>query len=222
MADTPEARRVLAVFDFDGTLTYADSFLPFLREQAGFFRFWFGAVLLSPFVILQAAGVMSNSRAKEKFLKFFLGGRTPGELEGACRRFVDGRLKGLMNPRALERMEWHQKEGHELHLLSASPELYLRFWSERERFASLMGTRLRLENGWITGAIEGKNCHGRAKVERLEEAFGDLTQHEIYSYGDSRSDRHVLDRSGHPGFRSFGSGPGYKVRALLRFVRALV
>jgi phosphatidylglycerophosphatase C len=222
MESDDDNSRAVAVFDFDGTITFADSFLPFLRHEAGFFKFWMGTLLLSPFVLLQAAGLMSNSRAKERFLKFFLGGKTPESLESVSRDFVAKRLPKLMNPVALEKVGWHRAEGHTLLLLSASPELYLQFWTAANGFEKLLGTRLQLQADVISGRIQGDNCHGKAKVTRLREELGDLSQYELYSYGDSRSDLHVLDLSKYPGFRSFGSGLGYKVRALFAFSRALL
>jgi phosphatidylglycerophosphatase C len=222
MASGSDNRQVVAVFDFDGTITFADSFLPFLRHQAGFVKFWIGTLVLCPFVLLQAAGLMSNSRAKEKFLKFFLSGKTPESLAAISRDFVADRLPNLMNPLALEKVEWHRREGHALLLLSASPELYLRFWTAANGFEKLLGTRLKLQQEMISGRIEGDNCHGKAKVVRLKEELGDLNQYELYSYGDSRSDRHVLEMSAHPGFRSFGSEIRYRLRALFAFARALI
>ena len=220
--DSPMKKPIVAVFDFDGTLTYADSFLPFLRHQSGFLNFWIGTTLLSPFVLLQAIGVISNSKAKEKFLKFFLGGRKPEDLEAISQSFVKTRLPWLMNPDAIEKMEWHRREGHQLILLSASPELYLQHWTQANHFQGLLGTRLELSDGKITGRIDGKNCHGREKVERLKEHLNDLGDYEIYSYGDSRSDRHVLEFCAHPGFRSFGKGFGYRIQAMWSFLTCLV
>ncbi len=223
MADS-NPRPVIAVFDFDGTITYADSFLPFLRHLGGFFWFWFGMLLLSPALLLHALGRMENWRAKEKFLGHFLQGRTSDSLDGTSADFVKRRLPLLINPAAMEKVRWHQEQGHRLLLLSASPELYLRHWAKENGFEKVLGTRLAENDGRLTGRIEGRNCHGEEKLVRLQLEVGELDRHEIYSYGDSRSDKVLLNAIDHGEYRSFegGSKVGYKVAGLWRFLRALM
>lgn len=215
---------VVAVFDFDGTITYADSFLPFLRHVRGFAGFWIRFFLLSPVLALHQAGVISNTRTKELFLKWFLGGRSVRALKESAETFSAGRLGSLVNPLAMVRVAWHRDRGHRLILLSASPELYLCDWVNRNGFEHVIGTRLASKDGVLTGRIDGRNCHGAEKVERLKSELGDLAAYEIYSYGDSRSDLILLDQVDHAGFRNF-EGPShkdYRRKALLLFLQALL
>src|SRR5439155_22049709 len=122
-------RSVVAVFDFDGTLTCADSFLPFLREASGLLGFWWGLTCLTPLLAGVAAGRIPRQEAKEHFLRHYLKGWTPQELDVVAARFVRGRLRRLLRPWAMERVRWHQRQGHRVLLLSASPENYLRPWA---------------------------------------------------------------------------------------------
>ncbi|MBL6765954.1 MAG: HAD-IB family hydrolase [Verrucomicrobiae bacterium] len=215
---------VVAVFDFDGTITYADSFLPYLRHISGFAGFWVRFLILSPALALHFAGLIGSTRAKELFLKCYLGGESEEKLRSSVQDFVKRRLRSLENPLAMARVEWHRGQGHRLILLSASPELYLNRWATENGFNKVLGTLLEMRDGRITGRIAGKNCHGPEKVFRLEEELGDLRAYTIYSYGDSRSDRVLLNRIDHAGYRSF-EGPsrvGYALRSKLRFLRALL
>lgn len=219
----PNEKPVVAVFDFDGTITYVDSFLPFLRHVSGFFGFWVGMFCLSPVLAMHAAGVIKNWQAKEKFLSWFLMGRKPADLNEPSADFSSTRLKLLINPIAMEKVQWHRDQGHRLLLLSASLELYLRHWTDANGFEKVLGTRLDEKGGKITGRIAGNNCHGEEKIHRLKEELGDFSNFEIHSYGDSRSDKPLLNQVDHAGYRSFeGSSKfGYKVAALTRFIRAL-
>ena len=121
-------------------------------------------------------------------------------------------------------MRWHSAQGHRLILLSASPELYLREWAERNGFSTVIGTRLETVGGRVTGRIDGRNCHGAEKVDRLRSELGDLGDYEIYSYGDSRSDLILLDQIDHAGFRSFegASRKAYKRKGRGLFLKALL
>jgi phosphatidylglycerophosphatase C len=218
-----KARPVVAVFDFDGTITYVDSFIPFLREVCGRFGFWLRFVLVSPLLALHFVGVVGSTRTKEIFLKVFLGGCSAESLRQCAKAFADGRLATLVNASAMERVEWHRREGHRLILLSASPELYLDEWAKRNGFETLLGTRLELREGRVTGRLDGRNCHGAEKVERLLVELGDLSDHEIHAYGDSRSDRVLLEQIDHAGFRSFegASRFGYRRRGVFLFLKSL-
>ncbi|MGB0582322.1 MAG: HAD-IB family hydrolase [Limisphaerales bacterium] len=218
-----EQKPVIAVFDFDGTITYADSFLPFLRQCAGFMGFWFRMVLLFPVLVFQSIGMMPNDRAKARVLKSFIRDRDREWMEDRTVAFMP-RLTRLLNPIAMERLNWHRDEGHRLILLSASPENYLQRWAIAEGFESVLATRLEEEDGSYTGSIDGANCHGAEKVVRLKAELGDLSQYEIYSYGDSKSDKILLNLIDHSAYRSFegGSRLSYKIGALARFLRALI
>lgn len=220
----PKEKTVVAVFDFDGTITYADSLLPFLRHVAGFFGFWLGMFLLAPPLSLYAFGAMANWQAKEKFMGKFLRRKKVDTLEDAAADFVKRILPALINPLAMERVKWHQGQGHRMLLLSASPELYLRHWASENGFEKVLGTRLEEDDGGLTGKIDGRNCHGEEKLIRLRKELGDLGQYEIYSYGDSRADKVLLNNSDHGAYRSFeaDSKLGYRVRGLFLFIRALL
>jgi len=221
--ESENAKPVVAVFDFDGTVTYVDSFLPFLREVCGRVGFWLRMLWVGPALGMHLAGLIGNSKAKEIFLRVFLGGRSGDSLRASASGFVVGRLASLVNPGAMERVEWHRARGHRLLLLSASPELYLELWAAANGFEKVLGTRLELREGRVTGRLAGLNCHGSEKVDRLRAELGDLSGYEIHSYGDSRSDRILLDQVDHPGYRSF-EGPSrlrYRLRGWGRFLRAL-
>lgn len=221
---SPSSKPIVAVFDFDGTLTHVDSFLPFLREVAGPVKFWGGLICLSPALVAHAVGFIPNWRLKEKFVGFFLRGQTPVSLRPAIGRFCHGRLQTLFNPRAVEKLRWHRENDHRLMVLSASPELYLSAWGKSANISEVLGTRLAMANGAITGNLDGQNCHGEEKIARLQAALGDLAAYEIYAYGDSRSDLPLLNLTEHPGYRSFDDGRGlsFRLKSVVRLLKALL
>jgi len=218
------SKPIVAVFDFDGTITYADSFLPFLRHLSGRIGFWSGMLGLSPALLAHATGRLANWETKERFLIRFVKGRRPEDLAGPAREFVEKRLPRLINPRSMEQVEWHRAQGHRLLLLSASPEIYLRHWADSNGFEKALGTRLEEADGIFTGRIAGRNCHGEEKIARLRGELGELSDYEIYSYGDSRSDRPLLERVDHGVYRGFEgrSRLVYRLRAMTRFASALL
>ncbi len=194
---------VVAVFDFDGTLTRRDSFLPFLRFLVGPSQFDGGLLLMSPVLIGYALKLIPNWQAKEALLKFFLAGKNQKQLNQIGEHFAVQQIPKLLRPEAIQSLQWHQKEGHLTILISASLEVYLFPWAKKMGFNQVIGTQLETDSGIVTGRILGKNCYGSEKVERLKAILGDLNQYCIYAYGDSRGDQDLLDIANYPHYRTF-------------------
>lgn len=199
----PAKLPVVAVFDFDGTLTKRDSLLPFLRMTVGSWKFWWGLLVMSPVLMAYALKLIPNWQAKESVLIYFLEGLTEEKLKRLGQRFAIQKLPQLLRPKALQRLRWHQEQGHKTVLVSASLEAYLLPWAEAMGFDRAIGTRLEVCNKLLKGSILGKNCYGQEKVERLRDLLGDLNQYCIYAYGDSRGDKELLAASTFPYYKDF-------------------
>lgn len=199
----PDSRPVVALFDFDGTLTRGDSFLPFLRTMGGPWYYWSRILLLSPVLGGYALKVLSNWKTKEAVLTRFIKGRTEAELAQLGDRFAHEVIPSLLRPEAVERLRWHQRQGHRTILVSASIEAYLIPWAQSMGFEQVVSSRLECRDGTLTGRLVGRNCYGDEKVARLREVLGDFGQYQIYAYGDSRGDRELLAIADHAYYREF-------------------
>ncbi|MGE5466486.1 MAG: decaprenyl-phosphate phosphoribosyltransferase [Ignavibacteria bacterium] len=217
-------RETLAIFDFDGTLTRGDTLFPFLRFVAGVPRFLVRLVKLLPTLARFALRRVPNDWTKEEVLRAFVRGMPEAELARHASAFAAERLPRMMRPAALRRLAWHRERGHRCVLLSASPAVYIEPWARAQGFDDVLATRLGVDpQGRVTGLLDGGNCHGAAKLQRLEERFGDLGRFEMYGYGDSASDRHFLARCARAEFRPFRerspAGPRNRLRDLIRLLR---
>lgn len=191
--------RIIAAFDFDGTLTYRDTLIPFLWRVLGGFRL--GLALLASFreLSMYALGRLSNEEAKRRLIEAALKGKSQQSLF----RTVQDWIPDIpMRQRMLERLKWHQDAGHYCVLVSASPDIYLTEAAIRLRFDALICTQLHVDaKGALTGRFNTPNCLGKEKVRRLEERFGPLHRIELYAYGDSSGDYAMLDAARHAWFR---------------------
>ncbi len=112
--------RLVAAFDFDGTITYRDTLVPFLRGVAGLPRFT-GAFLAG----LPALATGDRRAAyKAAVLRRVLAGRRADDLHATAARYGE-RLPEQFRPEIVERIRWHQDEGHEVVIVSASLRAYL-------------------------------------------------------------------------------------------------
>lgn len=84
-----------------------------------------------------------------------------------------------------------QNEGFSCVLVSASPEIYLKYWAANYGFDDVIGTRLQIQNGILTGKIDGENCYGEAKVRRIKALYGSHFPNSR-AYSDSIADSPML------------------------------
>jgi phosphatidylglycerophosphatase C len=185
--------RLLAAFDLDGTLTRRDSLLPFFLRAIGAQR-TYAAIVASTLPLARAAALRGPHRdiAKAAVLRRALAGLPLGPLAEAAESFADHVVAHRLRPEIRARVDWHRAEGHELVLVSASPELYVAPIGRRLGFDEVLATRLEVDTeGRLTGRLEGPNCRGPEKVSRLRQWRGETIE-VAYAYGDSAGDREML------------------------------
>jgi HAD superfamily hydrolase (TIGR01490 family) len=193
VSETQADKPVVAVFDFDGTLTRRDTLLPFLLHTLGTATVARHAIVLSPILVGYALGLIGNGVAKEQVLVRCLAGMRMDELQHEGERFASYVLPGLLSHEAMQRLEWHKQQGHRCVVISASLELYVRPWAVKAGFDDVIATRLEMqEDGRITGKLSGENCYGIEKLRRLELLLGGREGYTLYAYGDSRGDKELL------------------------------
>jgi HAD superfamily hydrolase (TIGR01490 family) len=183
----------LAAFDLDGALTRRDTLLPFLYRAVGRAQAY-RALLASSLSLARAAALGGAHRdlAKAAVLGRVLAGVPRAALAEAAESYADQVVAHGLRPDVRTRVDWHRAEGHELVLVSASPELYVAPIGRRLGFDDVLATRLEVDAaGLLTGRLLGANCRGPEKVARLRQWRGDELV-VAYAYGDSPGDREML------------------------------
>ncbi|HXB42970.1 MAG TPA: HAD family hydrolase [Puia sp.] len=184
-------KRRIAFFDFDGTISTKDTLLELIKYQKGRFLFYIGFLINVPYLIAYKLKIIPNSTAKQKVLKFFFNKTPLSFFQLQCDRFASSVLPSLIRPKALLEIKKLQKIGTDVVVVSASAKNWLLTWAE-EMDVQLIATMLEVKNERLTGMIDGENCHGQEKVNRIEAAY-DLSKYdEIYCYGDSPGDEPML------------------------------
>ncbi|WP_186202312.1 HAD family hydrolase [Burkholderia gladioli] len=197
--------RIVAAFDFDGTITTADSFQHFVRRAVGTRRFACAGLRALPWILAMKTGLISRGAAKARFAWFAFGPMPARELNALATAFVQTELPRLVRPEMLERVREHQARGHQVVLVSASPSLYLEKWAATLGLDAVLATRLAWRDGVFAGRLDGENCWGPQKVVRLAAWWGDEPPAKLYAYGDSRGDKEMAERADWSWIR--GQGP---------------
>lgn len=195
----------LALFDFDGTLTYGDSFMAMLRFELGDARVILGILRWLPWLIGYLVGFVSRTTIKTRVLNWSFGGMTRSEIIDMCQRFTEQKLESLLRPDALLRLHEHIDRGDKVYVVTASPEEWVRPWCDTLGIECI-GTRLAYDlRDKFAGHLVGANCHGVEKVRRIR-AVVPLDDYPVrYAYGDSRGDLPMLGLAQYRGYRVFKS-----------------
>lgn len=181
----------LALFDFDGTITYRDSFLLFLCHLNRR-RVIFTILTHVPQIILYKLGKYPTQQLKETFLKRLLRGTSLNELDKTAERYCREVLPTIIRSGVWDRLDWHRQRGDTIAIVTASPTFMLAPWCRNEE-VDLIGTEVETDPlGRVTGKISGKNCIGEEKVRRINQRYDIATYDTLFAYGDTASDRPML------------------------------
>ena len=195
--------RPLVAFDFDGTLSFRDSFMAFLAWRAGPLGYALGLLRLAPDALAYLIR-RDRGRLKARAVAVFLRGLTRSELERACDEFADSPLgRRLIRPDAEQC--WHEWQARDTRMLvvTASPEEVVAPFARRLGADVLIGTRLAFDaSRRVQGGFIGPNCRGAEKVARLRERYGPLVRLAA-AYGDSSGDKEMLEIAEVRGYRVF-------------------
>jgi len=181
----------IAFFDFDGTVTKRDSLIEFIKYSVGEIEYYKGLIILSPILFLYLLKIVSNQFAKEKLIKHFFGGWNFATFRRVADEYSQNEIDLIVRQSAVEKIKWHQKRGDKVVIVSASIECWLEKWCDKYNL-ELIGTKLEVINGKLTGNFLTKNCYGKEKVRRIKERYNLLDYQDIYVYGDSKGDKEML------------------------------
>ncbi len=190
-------------FDFDGTLTYRDSFLAFLAWRAGPLGWIAGLLRLVPASLAYLVH-RDRGRLKAASVRVFLRGVRTEILRRDCERFAVSALGGrLIRPDAEQCWADWKRRGAALVIVTASPEPVVAPFARRLGADALIGTRLTFDaEGRVDGAFNGGNCRAEEKVLRLRAMFGEALRLTA-AYGDTAGDKEMLEIADIKGYRVF-------------------
>ncbi len=180
--------RTVAAFDFDGTLTRRDTLLPFLAQVVGWSR-------LAP--ALAASLRADRDSSKQRLLTRTLAGRAHTDISTVGAEY-GAAVARTISPQMRRRVEWHQDQGHDIVVVSASLDVYVDAAASALEISNVLSTSLEVdEHGRITGRMVDGNCRGDEKATRLRTHMGDA-EVVLWAYGNSSGDDAMLALADHP------------------------
>jgi len=194
----------IALFDFDGTITTKDSLINFVQFAVGKREYYIGMLKLSRMLITFTFKLIPNYIAKEKFISYFFKDWESTSFDKIAVTYSLKKIDEIIRTKAMEKINWHKEQGHQVVIVTASMESWLKGWCKKNG-VDLIATKLESIDNKLTGKFTTKNCYGIEKVKRVKEAYDLKLYDYIYAYGDSSGDKELLaiaDESFYKPFRN--------------------
>lgn len=185
-------KKNIAVFDLDGTLTYADTSLFFAIHCFGFWTVLLKGLKLIPYFIKYNFGQISRKEIKEQFLKCYFTGKSSDFFKEKGLDFFKSR-SWFFRKKTIDNLLEHKNRGDKIILVSAN--IYPLVVNLKDVFPidHVIATTVEFDHrGHMTGRIIGDNCWGAEKLKRLLEVI-DRPQVILTAYGDSSGDKDLLE-----------------------------
>ncbi len=186
----------LALFDFDGTITYQDMFSLFFHYSAIGTRKRVSKVVLLPFYLLYKIRILPARfmRPIATFIAF--AGRETQQVKAIGTRFANDVIPRYLRPEAVERLNWHHNNGDTIVVVSASLNAYLQPWCEANGY-HLLCSEVITDKPNISGVYLQGDCSLERKVTRVKASFNLNDFASVYAYGDTHEDIPMLKLADH-------------------------
>jgi phosphatidylglycerophosphatase C len=194
--------KVLALFDFDGTITNKDSFFDFLKYSIGPIKYYKNILILIPVFLKLIFHVLSNSDAKQKVITLFFKDYSIKKFKEIADSYSSFPINKIIRKNALEKIKWHKSNYHRVIIVTASIECYLKLWCEKNNL-ELIGTKLEVVENKLNGRFATQNCNGEEKVKRIKEVINLKEYNQIYAYGNSKGDVPMLELANKKFYKNF-------------------
>lgn len=193
----------IAVFDMDNTLVNGSSLYYLLRDlwKQRFISVWD----VIKFTKWQLQFQMSRTESPDSTQRIteiamqLLAGKTPQEVS----RLVDPAAQKIVEfhliSETLMELNAARNAGYEIWIASASPIEMAAAIGRYLKVDQVVATTPEIQNGFYTGALSRKSCHGPAKFEQVNELLTErgYSWTNVTAYSDSENDLPLLSAAAH-------------------------
>ncbi len=182
--------RQIAFFDLDDTLVKGDTFFEFLSYTHGR-RKWINWIFVGPVItVLYALG--KRQQAKEFMLSTFYKGWTRERLGELGASFALYRIEEMVNQEVMEDLEALKNSGVEIFIVSASLDFWIEPWTSQKGY-TLIASKAAFQNNRFTGKLDGVNCSGPEKVNRIKAEINLNEVDIVAGYGNHPKDAPMVE-----------------------------
>ena len=198
-----KSARVLVFVDVDNTLVKGASIYMFAIEawKSGFIK-WHHVIpaLFQQHYFIRKGETTKRVKSTRERAQALVAGHQVRDFEKVAESAWRRSIAPQVFPEMIERINHHKSQGHEIWLLTASPQGLASVMARDLTLTGAIGTTLEQKDGAFTGEIDGELLHGplkaKAAVQHALESGVNLAH--CYAYSDSAADIPLLESVGHP------------------------
>lgn len=133
------------------------------------------------------------SNIKDRGLEL-IGGHSETELMTLATEIFERDIQPRLWPETVELTREHLRKGHEVWLITATPQLIAQVIADRLGLTGALGTLMESKDGVFTGELDGAVLHGEQKAVAARALTTSLGAHvsDCWAYSDSRNDIPLL------------------------------
>ncbi len=182
---------VLALFDFDGTITTREMLPDFLHYAVPKWRLRFWKPWMLPLVVAARAGWMSGSTLRAILAWVAFRGMPEAAYEAKALAFARDVLPRELRPGMMARIAKHKADGDTVVVVSGAYDAYLKHWCAAHGL-DLIASTLEVRDGRLTGRYAGAQNVLAEKARRVRERYELAAYREVHAHGDTPEDAHLL------------------------------
>ncbi|WP_166876279.1 MULTISPECIES: HAD-IB family hydrolase [unclassified Salinibacterium] len=192
---------IIAFFDVDNTLMRGASIYHLGRRAFSRGYLTFRDLLRFGWHQARFVAVGENKRhlssIRDRALEL-IGGHTEEGLQDLAEEIYRRDLSHRLWPETVALAREHLDKGHEVWLITASPEVVARVIAQKLGLTGALGTRIEAVNGVFTGKLDGPVMHGERKAVVAEQLALSKRARllDCWAYSDSRNDIPLLNLVG--------------------------
>ncbi|QOW52625.1 MULTISPECIES: HAD-IB family phosphatase [Acinetobacter] len=182
--------KTLALFDFDGTLYPHDSFSGFIFYALRKRHIVKRGLQILPWIQAYYLNLYPAHRMRPKLYASMFKESNAEEILQLAQEYA-ATLITKLDPALFNQLKQHQQLDHNVVLVSASVDLYLKPVC-RYLNIDLICSEVEVKAGKITGFYQTPDCSNEQKKNRVLEKYNLDNYAEIYAYGNSEEDEEML------------------------------
>ena len=186
MYATGETHKNLALFDFDGTLCTKDSFTGFIFYALSKRHIVKQGLKLLPWIQAYYLNVYPAHAMRPKLFYGMFKDTDYAEIKKIAEEYAQHLIQEL-NPKFMQQLQLHQALGHDVVLVSASVDLYLKPLCQLLGI-DLICTETEVRESRLTGHYQSADCSRMEKKTRISQQYPIAEYVSIYAYGNSEED----------------------------------
>lgn len=189
--NAPERGRILALFDFDGTITTREMLPEFVRHAVPTWRLRMGGAMLMPLVLAYRAGWVSGTTIRAAISWVGFRGMPVADYDAKAIAFARDALPSVLRPDVMARIAEHKANGDTVVVVSGAYDVYLKHWCAAHGL-DLIASTLEVRDGRLTGRYAGAQNVLAEKARRVRERYDLAAYREVHAHGDTAEDEHLL------------------------------